>query len=89
MHYGAQLVDARSRLLQLKADGIFVAVSAGNAFTTYNTPGLSYPAASPSVVPVMSVGNDGSLSSFSQRLENAIAAPGQSIRSTVPDYVVT
>ena len=39
---------------QLKADGIFIAVSAGNSFTSYNTPGLSYPAASSNVVPVMS-----------------------------------
>jgi subtilisin family serine protease len=72
---------------QLKADGIFISVSAGNSFTTYNTPGLSYPAASASVVPVMSVDDSGSLSYFSQRLDRAIAAPGRSIRSTVPDYV--
>ena len=72
---------------QLKADGIFIAVSAGNSFTTYNAPGLSYPAASSSVVPVMSVDDSGSLSYFSQRLSRAIAAPGRSIRSTVPDYV--
>lgn len=72
---------------QLKADGIFVAVSAGNAFSTYKTPGLSYPAASPHVVPVMSVTDNGNLSSFSQRHTRAIAAPGQSISSTVPDYV--
>jgi subtilisin family serine protease len=72
---------------QLKADGIFIAVSAGNAFATYNTPGLSYPAASPHVVPVMSVMDNGSLSSFSQRHTRAIAAPGQYIVSTIPDYV--
>jgi subtilisin family serine protease len=72
---------------QLKADGIFIAVSAGNSFTTYNAAGLSYPAASSSVVPVMSVDDSGSLSYFSQRHSRAIAAPGRSIRSTVPDYV--
>jgi len=71
---------------ELKADGIFVAVSAGNSFSTYNTPGLSYPAASPYVVPVMSVMDNGSLSSFSQRHMRAIGAPGQYITSTVPDY---
>jgi subtilisin family serine protease len=71
---------------QLKADGIFVAVSAGNSFASYNAPGLSYPAASPHVVPVMSVMDNGSLSSFSQRHSRAIAAPGQYIVSTVPDY---
>jgi subtilisin family serine protease len=72
---------------QLKADGIFIAVSAGNAFAANNTPGLSYPAASPHVVPVMSVMDNGSLSSFSQRHTRAIAAPGQYIVSTIPDYV--
>ena len=44
---------------QLKADGIFIAVSAGNSFASYNTPGLSYPAASPYVVPVMSTDDNG------------------------------
>lgn len=72
---------------QLEADGIFVAVSAGNGFSNYKTAGLSYPAASPYVVPVMSVDDTGSLSYFSQRQSRAIAAPGRSIRSTVPDYV--
>ncbi len=72
---------------QLKAAGIFVSVAAGNSFGSYNTPGLDYPAASPYVVPVMSVNNDGSLSNFSQRHSRAIAAPGGSIRSTVPDYM--
>jgi subtilisin family serine protease len=71
---------------QLKADGIFIAVSAGNSFTSYNTPGLSYPAASPHVVPVMASTDGGALASFSQRHTRAIAAPGRSIVSTVPDY---
>jgi subtilisin family serine protease len=71
---------------QLKADGIFVAVSAGNSFTTYNSPGLSYPAASPHVVPVMSADDSGSLSYFSQRQSRAIAAPGRGIVSSIPDY---
>jgi subtilisin family serine protease len=72
---------------QLKADGIFIAVSAGNSFATYNTAGLSYPAVSPYVVPVASVGATGSLSSFSQRDSRVIAAPGERITSTVPDHV--
>ncbi len=76
-----------NELAQLKADGIFVSVAAGNSFGSYNTPGLDYPAVSPYVVPVMSVNNDGTLSSFSQRHQNAIAAPGASIRSAVPDYM--
>ncbi|MCI0491877.1 MAG: S8 family serine peptidase, partial [Planctomycetes bacterium] len=72
---------------QLKADGIFISVSAGNSFSSYNTPGLSYPAASPYVVPVMSVEDTGTMSAFSQRHTTAIAAPGRTIMSTVPDYV--
>jgi hypothetical protein len=71
---------------QLKADGIFISVAAGNAFTMYNAAGLSYPAASPHVVPVSSVDDSGTLSSFSQRSSLVIAAPGRSITSTVPDY---
>jgi subtilisin family serine protease len=71
---------------QLEADGIFIAVSAGNSFGDFGTPGLSYPAASPYVVPVMSTNDAGSISSFSQRLGRAIAAPGESIVSTVPDH---
>jgi subtilisin family serine protease len=72
---------------QLEADGIFIAVSAGNDFQVFNTPGLSYPAASPHVVPVMSVDDNGSLSFYSQRHSSAIAAPGRTIMSTVPDYL--
>ena len=71
---------------QLEADGIFIAVSAGNSFTSYNQSGLSYPAASSYVVPVMSVDDSGGLSYFSQRHTRAIAAPGRTIVSTVPDY---
>ena len=80
----AQLED---EFAQLEADGIFIAVSAGNSFTSYNEPGLSYPAASSYVVPVMSVDDNGNLSYFSQRHTRAIAAPGRTIVSTVPDYV--
>ncbi len=71
---------------QLEADGIFIAVSAGNSFTSYNASGLSYPAASSHVIPVMSTDDSGLLSYFSQRSSRAIAAPGRSITSTVPDY---
>jgi subtilisin family serine protease len=72
---------------QLKADGIFITCSAGNSFTNYNTPGLSYPAASPHVVPVMCLDDNGSFSYFSQRHPTALAAPGRWIVSTVPDYI--
>ena len=74
-------------LAQLEADGIFIAVAAGNSFTQYNTTGLSYPAASSHVVPVGSVDPDGQLSYFSQRDQQIIAAPGRGISSTVPDYM--
>jgi subtilisin family serine protease len=73
---------------QLANDGIIVIASAGNSFTQYNAPGLSYPAASPYVLPVASVGDDGELSDFSQRHDRALAAPGERILSTVPDYVL-
>ena len=78
--------NLENEFAQLEADGIFIAVSAGNSYANYNTPGLSYPAASPYVIPVMSVDDNGSLSYYSQRHERAIAAPGRSIYSTVPDY---
>jgi subtilisin family serine protease len=71
---------------QLEADGIFIAVSAGNSFTSYDDVGLSYPAASTHVVPVMSADDSGLLSYYSQRHSRAIAAPGRGIVSTVPDY---
>ena len=74
-------------LAQLEADGIFIAVAAGNSFTQYNATGLSYPAASSHVVPVGSVDPNGQLSYFSQRDQRIIAAPGRSISSTVPDYM--
>jgi subtilisin family serine protease len=74
-------------LAQLADDDIFVAVAAGNAFATFQTPGLSYPASSAHVVPVMAVDADGGLSDFSQRLPRAIAAPGRWVTSSVPDYV--
>lgn len=71
---------------QLEAAGIFIAVSAGNSYASWNAPGLGYPAASPYVVPVMSVTDAGVLAGYSQRDTRAIAAPGSGIRSTVPDY---
>ncbi|MCY2985052.1 MAG: S8 family serine peptidase [Planctomycetota bacterium] len=73
-------------LAQLQRDGIVVVASAGNSFQQYKTPGLSYPAVSPYVIPVSSVDANGQLSDFSQRDSRSIAAPGRSIESTVPDY---
>lgn len=71
----------------LASDGIFVAVAAGNGFRTYGVAGLNYPAASPFVIPVSSVNDAGQLSEFSQRHERALAAPGELVNSTVPDYL--
>lgn len=73
-------------LRQLKADGIFISVAAGNGFAKNQAAGLSYPAASPSVVPVASVNADGLMSDFSQRSSRVMAAPGSNINSAVPDY---
>jgi len=72
---------------QLKADGIFISVSAGNSFEQFRAKGLSYPASSSNVVPVASVDANGQMSYFSQRNERVIAAPGENIISTVPDYL--
>jgi hypothetical protein len=74
-------------LAQLEADGIFISVAAGNSFTTFNAPGLSYPAASSHVVPVSSVDDSGRLSYFTQRHPQTLAAPGRGVMSTVPDYM--
>lgn len=70
----------------LHDDGIFVSVAAGNDFTKYNAPGLSYPAVSQYVVAVGSVTASGIFSTFSQRADRILAAPGQSITSTLPDW---
>lgn len=75
-------------LAVLHTDGIAVIAAAGNSFTTYGTPGLTYPAASPYVIPVASVDANGQLSSFSQRDNRILAAPGEMIVSTVPDFVL-
>jgi subtilisin family serine protease len=72
---------------RLNEVGVFISVSAGNAFQKYQTPGVSYPAASPWVVPVASSNNQGVLSDFSQRNDRVIVAPGEDIRSAVPDHL--
>ncbi len=71
---------------QLETAGIFISVAAGNSFEKFKKAGLSYPAVSPYVVPVMAHDSNGLLSYFSQRGSTAIAAPGRSIMSTVPDH---
>ena len=76
-----------AKFAQLESDGIFISVAAGNSFAKYQTAGLAYPAVSPHVVPVASHGATGELSSFSQRNSRVLVAPGESIRSTVPDHL--
>ena len=56
-----------SQLAALYKDGIFVSAAAGNSFNARAGVGVSYPAASPYVVPVASVDANGKLSSYSQR----------------------
>ena len=73
---------------QLEADGIFISVAAGNAYESHLSNGLSYPAVSEHVVPVASHGSDGQLSDFSQRDDGVLVAPGDAIRSTVPDHLL-
>jgi subtilisin family serine protease len=73
-------------LRQLAADGIFIAAAAGNSFLTQKTTGLAYPAASQYVTPVASVDASGALSKFSQRDGRVLAAPGERIKSTLPDH---
>ena len=70
---------------QLEAEGIFISVAAGNAFESIGEQALSYPAVSEHVVPVASYGTDGLLSDFSQRDDRVLVAPGEDIRSSVPD----
>ena len=70
---------------QLKSDGIFVSVSAGNSFRSYNSAGLSYPASSPHVVPVAATSGS-SVAYYSQRDDRVLAAPGHNVVSTVPDH---
>ncbi|MFK7765742.1 MAG: S8 family serine peptidase [Mariniblastus sp.] len=72
---------------QLEADGLFISVAAGNAFKTFGGPGLSYPAVSEHVVPVASHDDNGEISDFSQRDSNVLVAPGELLRSTVPDHL--
>jgi len=72
---------------QLSLDGMFVSVAAGNSFAEHQVVGVSYPAASPWVIPVASHNGAGQFSNFSQRNNRVLVAPGQSITSTVPNHL--
>ncbi len=74
-------------LAQLKEDGIFISVAAGNHFDEASSSELAYPASSSSVVPVSSHTSTGEFSDFSQRAPHVLTAPGQSIVSTVPEHL--
>lgn len=82
-----EVAELEDEFAQLKEDGIFISVAAGNLFESFNDTGLSYPAVSPFVVPVASHGADGNLSDFSQRNDRVLVAPGENILSAVPDHV--
>ncbi len=87
-HNAPEWATLEDEFALLEADGLFISVAAGNAFQSYNAAGLSYPAVSEHVVPVASHGADGDLSDFSQRVDGILAAPGESIRSSVPDHLL-
>ena len=70
---------------QLESQGIFISVAAGNSFQSIGEQALSYPAVSQHVVPVASHGSDGQISDFSQRDDRVLVAPGEDLRSSVPD----
>ena len=72
-------------LAQLKADGVFISVAAGNDFEDLQTKGLSHPADSEYVVAVASNDSNNQLSDFSQRADGVLVAPGEDISSAVPN----
>ena len=74
-------------LAALESEGVFISVAAGNDFQDLFSKDLSYPAADPSVVAVASHDANNQLSDFSQRADHVLVAPGENIRSTVPNHL--
>ena len=78
-------------LQALRDANIFVSVAAGNRFDAADPDadhvGLSYPAASPFVVSAASSNGQGQLSEFSQRHATVLVVPGETVTSTVPDFL--
>ncbi|QEG41946.1 S8 family peptidase [Roseimaritima ulvae] len=72
----------------LHDDGILVVAAAGNGFNADYPTRVTYPAESQWVTAVGSIDADGALSSFSQRQDGLLVAPGSQVRSTVPDHVL-
>jgi len=83
----ATMLQLDDELKMLEDDGIFISISAGNSFATAAPGELSYPASSEYVTAAASVDANGNISSFSQRADKVIAAPGERISSTVPSHV--
>ncbi len=79
--------NLEDELSQLSRDEILVTAAAGNDFAVDPRIGLTYPAASPYALPVGSLTGAGPLSAFSQRHPRMIAATGEWLTSTVPDYL--
>ena len=75
-----------ANLKVLHDDGIFISVAAGNSYQT-SPDKMNYLANSEYVVAVGACNTTGDLSYFSQRDGSIIVAPGQNIKSTVPDYM--
>ena len=74
-------------LRRLHEEGVFVAVAAGNRFGAKSTTGVGYPASSEWVTPVAAVDGSGRLAGFSERQAGILAAPGETVVSTVPDFL--
>ncbi len=74
-------------LASLKSEGVFISVAAGNDFKDFFSKTLSHPAANKSVVAVASHDANNQLSDFSQRDDHVLVAPGEDIRSSVPNYL--
>ncbi len=81
------LTQLDDELRQLHDDGVIVVAATGNAFDASRADSLAYPASSPLVAAVTSVDTTGNISGFAQRASGVFAAPGISIRSSVPDHL--
>ncbi|MFK7766388.1 MAG: S8 family serine peptidase [Mariniblastus sp.] len=73
---GNYTTDFSPLLESLKNKGIFIAVSAGNDYGMFNSPGVTIPASDPSTFAVASHRSNSAMSAFSQRIPNSIVAFG-------------
>ncbi len=88
-NYASATAMLEDELRQLRDDGILVFAASGNLQQGGSFTGdpVLYPASSDSVIAVASVDDQGNLSQFAQRESGILAAPGESISSSVPDHV--